>query len=197
MKKFIAALFFLIGSPVLIAASLFLMSSVKSPQQNPILSPIKISSEVLSAYTETPETSALTLPSFSTNFTTADARPLIIKNYLARYKSPLTPYSQLIVDISDKYHLDYRILIAIAQQESNLCKRIPPNSYNCWGFGIYGDKVIRFDNYLQGVEIVAKALKRDYIDKGLDTPEKIMAKYTPPSLGSWAEGVNQFLIDLE
>ena len=50
------------------------------------------------------------------------------------------------------------------------------------------------------METVAKTLKTKYIDIGLDTPEKIMAKYTPPSLkigGPWAKGVNQFMTDLE
>lgn len=128
---------------------------------------------------------------------TADGRPLIIKNYLNKYKSELEPYSQLIVDISDKYSLDFRLLVAIAQQESNLCKRIPANSYNCWGFGIYGNKVTRFDSYPQALEKVAKTLKKDYLDKGLTTPEAIMAKYTPPSQGSWAAGVSTFLSELE
>lgn len=136
-------------------------------------------------------------PVIDSTLKTADGRPLLIKNYLNKYKSELEPYSQLIVDISDKYSLDYRLLVAIAQQESNLCKRIPVNSYNCWGFGIYGNKVTRFDSYPQALEKVAKSLKRDYFDKGLTTPEAIMAKYTPPSQGSWAAGVSAFLSELE
>jgi hypothetical protein len=143
---------------------------------------------------------ASSLPSFSTKFNTSDARPIIIRNYLHRYNSPLEPHSRLIVQISDKYSLDYRLLVAIAQQESNLCKRIPPNSFNCWGFGVYGNLVLRFDGYPQALETVAQALKKNYIDKGLDTPEKIMAKYTPPSVeigGPWAKGVSSFLTDLE
>ena len=96
--------------------------------------------------------------------------------------------------------MDYRLLVAIAQQESNLCKKIPFESFNCWGFGIYGDNVVRFSNYSEGLEIVAKTLKHKYVDIGLDTPEKIMAKYTPPSLekgGPWAKAVAQFMSDLE
>lgn len=136
-------------------------------------------------------------PVIDSTLKTADGRPLLIKNYLNKYKSELEPYSLLIVDISDKYSLDYRLLVAIAQQESNLCKRIPTNSYNCWGFGIYGDKVARFDSYPQALEKVAKTLKKDYFDKGLTTPEAIMNKYTPPSQGSWAAGVSTFLSELE
>lgn len=129
-----------------------------------------------------------------------DGRSLLVENYLKKYDSPLLPFAAEIIAVSDKYGLDYRLLPAIARQESNLCKRIPSNSYNCWGFGIYGDLVTRFDNYSQALDIVAKTLKRDYLDKGLDTPFKIMAKYTPPSVelgGPWAKGVSQFLEDLE
>ena len=118
-------------------------------------------------------------------------------NYLKRYNSPLLPHAEDIVTISDKYGLDWRLLVAIAQQESNLCKKIPKNSYNCWGYGIYGDLVTRFDSYPDGLDTVARGLKRNYLDKGLNTPEEIMAKYTPPSQGSWARGVNQFLDDIQ
>ncbi len=143
-----------------------------------------------------------TLPDIKINhtYTSSDARPTLVRNYLKRYGSILEPYAEEIVSVSDQYDLDYRLLVAIAQQESNLCKRIPKNSFNCWGFGIYGDKVTRFDNYSQAFEIIAKTLKKNYIDKGLDTPEKIMAKYTPPSLelgGPWARGVSQFLSEME
>ena len=37
---------------------------------------------------------------------------------------------------------DYRLLPAIAMQESTLCRSIPVDSHNCWGWGIYGDKVM-------------------------------------------------------
>ena len=114
-------------------------------------------------------------PVIDSTLKTADARPLIIKNYLNKYKSELEPYSQLIVDVSDKYSLDYRLLVAIAQQESNLCKRIPANSYNCWGFGIYGDKVTRFNSYPQALDKVAKTLKKEYDGLDDDTKKKILA----------------------
>ena len=70
-------------------------------------------------------------------------------------------------------------------------------SHNCWGYGIYGDLVTKFNSYPDGMETVAKGLKKNYIDRGLDTPEEIMAKYTPPSQGSWAAGVNRVMDALE
>ncbi len=125
-----------------------------------------------------------------------DSRPLIIKEYLSSYNSPLTPYADYIFTISQQYGLDYRLLVAIAQQESNLCKKIPDNSHNCWGWGINSRGTLRFSSYEEAILAVAKGIKEKYIDEGLDTPEQIMAKYTPLSNGSWAFGVRQFMDEM-
>lgn len=195
-KKFLWVLTFVFGTPAVIVWSVVVLLQATTP--SPVVANqsrfVNISSPVLSAVDDR------NLPEISSEIQTADARPLIIKQYLQKYGSELEPYAQEIVNVSDKYGLDFRLLVAIAQQESNLCKRIPENSYNCWGFGIYGDKVLRFSSYSEGFERVASTLKKEYIDKGLTTPEKIMAKYTPPSVeigGPWAKGVNIFLKDME
>lgn len=133
------------------------------------------------------------LGSFIANIETQDARPQILRNFFEKHKSPLAGHSSYLVDIADRYNLDFRLLPAIAMQESNLCKKIPQDSYNCWGYGIYGDKVTRFDSYEQGAETVAKTLRSSYVDKGLLTSEEIMAKYTPSSNGSWSKAVNLFM----
>lgn len=127
----------------------------------------------------------------------ADARPIIIKNYLEKYNSPLLPYSDLIFEVSQKYGLDYRLIIAIAQQESNLCKKVPEDCFNCWGVGIHSRGTMCFESYAEGIEWFAKYLKEEYIDKGMNTPEEIMPKYCPLSNGSWAFGVNQFMDELK
>ncbi|PIX69017.1 hypothetical protein COZ40_00235 [Candidatus Roizmanbacteria bacterium CG_4_10_14_3_um_filter_39_13] len=99
--------------------------------------------------------------------------------------------------MADQYTLDYRLIPAIAMQESGLCKHIYEGSHNCWGWGIYGNKVTRFDSYEEAIETISRGIKKNYIDKGLTTPEAIMRKYTPPSDGSWAFGVNTFLKMIE
>jgi len=53
-----------------------------------------------------------------------DARIEIVKQFFAKYKSPLEPFAEDIVENADKYSLDYRLLPAIAMQESNLCQKI-------------------------------------------------------------------------
>lgn len=130
---------------------------------------------------------------------TDDARPQIVANFLQRYQSPLTPYDYYgakLVEIADQYGLDFRLLPAIAMQESNLCKRIPEGSHNCLGFGIHSRGTLRFDTYEANFERAARELKQNYIDQGRVTPELIMRKYTPSSNGSWADSVNQWMAEM-
>jgi hypothetical protein len=129
--------------------------------------------------------------------TGADARPMLIKKYLERYKSPLVDYSDLIFQISEDYGFEYYWIVAIAQQESNLCKKAPEGTHNCWGYGIHKRGTLGFDNYEIAIKSFAEYLKREYFDKGFNTPEEIMKKYCPSSNGSWAAGVNQFINELK
>lgn len=126
-----------------------------------------------------------------------DGRVANLKAFFRKYNSPLYDYAEKIVEVSDKYQFDYRLIPAIAMQESNLCKYVPEDSHNCWGWGIYGDQILKFKSYDEAIETVGKGLKEHYIDKGLITASMIMKKYTPSSKGSWAHGVNTFLRALE
>lgn len=137
------------------------------------------------------------LPSFSGQANASDARPEIIRQYLEYWNSPLVPYASLIVSTADKYGLDFRLITAIAQQESNLCKVIPPETHNCWGWGIHSEGTLGFSSFQEGIEVVSAGLKKDYLNKGYTTPEEIMAKYTPLSNGSWAYGVSKFMGEMQ
>lgn len=130
---------------------------------------------------------------------TADARAKIVANFLKRYDSPMKPhdyYGVKLVEIADRYQIDFRLLPAIAMQESNLCKVIPPETYNCLGFGIHARGTLGFDSYEAGFDRAGRELKKNYIDRGLTTPELIMRKYTPSSNGSWAASVNQWMAEM-
>jgi hypothetical protein len=128
-----------------------------------------------------------------------DARPDIVANFLKRHDAPLKPhdeYGRILVKIADKYGVDFRLLPAIAMQESNLCKKIPPGSYNCLGFGIHERGTLMFESYEANFDRAARELKANYIDGGRGTPEEIMRKYTPSSNGSWAASVNQWIAEM-
>lgn len=126
-----------------------------------------------------------------------DGRAANLKAFFRKYNSPLYNHAETIVRVSDENKFDYRLLPAIAMQESNLCKVIPDDSFNCWGWGIYGTTVTKFESYDEAIETVGRGIKDHYIDEGLTTASQIMEKYTPSSNGSWAHGVNTFLKALE
>ena len=137
-------------------------------------------------------------PKISGEASSGDARPELIRQYLVRYNSPLVGLENFMVAKSDEYGLDYRLIPAIAQQESNLCKIIPDNTYNCWGWGIHSKGTLGFRSYEEAIKTVMEGLKSEYIDKGLTTPDAIWTKYTPSSPdGAWGKGVNQFMEEME
>lgn len=128
-----------------------------------------------------------------------DARAKIVEDFFKGHSSPLNSHSQLFIMVADKYQLDWRLLPAISMQESNGGKRIPAHSFNPFGYGIYGGKVIKFTSFEEAIEKVGLALRTDYLDQGLTIPNTIMAKYTPPAMekgGNWAKGVNSFMEEL-
>jgi len=122
-----------------------------------------------------------------------DAKLELVRLFFTKYNSPLEPFSQDIIDAANLYDIDFRLLPAIAMQESNLCKKAPVDSYNCWGFGIYGKKVTRFESYKEAIYAVTKTLSKQYKNRGLETPEEIMTKYTPSNKGDWAYSVSLFM----
>jgi hypothetical protein len=134
---------------------------------------------------------------FEDKITFKDARIEMVKQFFARYKSPLEPFASNVIHEADKYGLDFRLIPSIAMQESNLCKKIITDSFNCWGFGIYGKKITRFESFPEAIETVTKTLAKNYVAGGLDTPEEIMKKYTPSSNGSWANNVNYYMGQLQ
>ncbi|NQU74509.1 MAG: hypothetical protein HQ547_07375 [Candidatus Omnitrophica bacterium] len=193
--------FFIISAPALILGEIFLLTNKSFSQitSKKIISPIAAVD-----YSQSVESTKQILSpkeaqnsSMDTTIVGADARPFLMKAYLDKYSSPLAAFSDLIFDVSQKYGVDYRLIVAIAQQESNLCKKSPPNCFNCWGVGIHSRGTMCFDDYPQGIEFMGNYLRTEYLDKGRQTPEEIMGKYCPLSDGSWAFGVRQFMADME
>jgi hypothetical protein len=135
---------------------------------------------------------------FEDTVVSGDSRSEILRQFFKRYHSPLEPFAAEFVKKAEEYKLDFRLLPAIAMQESNLCLKSQPDSYNCWGFGVYGGKYLYFDSYPQAIDTITKALALRYKNAhGLVTPDEIQKMYTPSSDGSWAYSVNHFMDSLQ
>lgn len=139
----------------------------------------------------------LVLGTMQAGINLADGRAANLQRFLRSINSPLFDHADVIVEEADKHGFDYRVLVAIAMQESSGCKKIPEGSFNCWGWGIYGDTVTKFTSYDEGIQVVSAGIKKNYIDKGLVTTEDIMKKYTPSSPGTWAAAVRHFFERIE
>ena len=189
----LATVFFTI-TPLVIGVSLFSLFTLGTPPATSVQSNLIVSPKSgVKVYASLPSF----LPTVSGYATTQDARGEIVRQYLSYYESPLEPFASEIVETSDRYGLDYRLTTAIAQQESNLCKKIPPESNNCWGWGIHSRGTLGFASFSEGIDEVSRGIRKEYLDKGFLSVEEIMGKYTPLSNGSWAEGVTKFMAEME
>ena len=99
------------------------------------------------------------------NETGEDTRIKILSSFLKEQNSPLTPYAADFVRNADKYDLDWKLVAAISGVESTFGQAIPPDSYNGWGWGVYGDNVIRFNSWKEGIDTVSQGLRERYMDQ--------------------------------
>lgn len=190
MRKLAIVVSFFAGTPILILLTLAYVNYLGHP---------KSSGEVLGtstsgiAYAALPPTDNTIEP----QIVEKQSKEEILKQFFAKYNSPLESYAGDIIAASDRYSVDFRLLPAIAMQESNLCRRIIANSYNCWGWGIYGSKVTKFSNFSEAIETITKTLSTKYRDNGLVTPFEIAKLYNPSNTNDWAQHVFLFMNQLK
>ena len=121
-----------------------------------------------------------------------DRRAKILKAYLTEKNSPLAANADAFVKNADKYNLDWKLLVAISAVESTYGQQIPNNSYNAWGWGIYGDHMILFGSWDEGIETISKGLREDYIDKWGAKDVYEIGKFYAAS-PTWAVRVDRFM----
>lgn len=126
----------------------------------------------------------------------ADNRVKILREFLQSYNSPLASSSETFVKTADTYQLDWRLLAAISGVESTFAHKLPYNSYNAWGWGIYGDNIIYFKSYDEAIETISKALRENYIDKwGAENVYQIGKFYAASP--TWASRVEYFMSKID
>lgn len=189
MRKLAIVVSFFAGTPLLIFLCFAYITYLGNPNQK---------SKVLGASTNGIAYAALppTENTMEPQIIEEESKQEIVRQFFAKYKSPLEEYAGDIIAASERYDIDYRLLPAIAMQESNLCRRIIPESYNCWGWGIYGTKVTKFSNYPEAIETITRTLSTKYRDKGLVTATEIAKLYNPRNTNNWSENVTSFMDQL-
>lgn len=125
-----------------------------------------------------------------------DNRAQILKSFLSEYNSPLAPFSEDFVASADRYNLDWKLVAAISGLESTFGHQIPYNSYNGWGWGVYGDNVIRFKSWKEGIETISKGLRERYLKDKLESDPYVIGP-TYASSPTWAVRVAYFMQAIE
>ncbi|MDO8451950.1 MAG: hypothetical protein Q7S76_03715 [bacterium] len=146
--------------------------------------------------------SANTAQVLSASVIAGDARPRILEQYLRNQTSPMTPFTDAIVQYADQYSIDWRLTTAIAMCESNAGKRIPSrDSYNPYGIAVYTGQLSGavFRDWPHAIEWVSRYIKQKYYDRGVTDLIDIGGIWAPPSLekgNSWANCVTSFIDDI-
>ncbi|MBN1162635.1 hypothetical protein JXA34_02735 [Patescibacteria group bacterium] len=156
--------------------------------------PLKIKPRIdaYSIYSSKP----LTMDEMTYDIYTKDSRSQRINEVFKEYGCPLEGMGETFVHEADENDIPWWIVAAIAFQESSCGKNSPKidgqESYNAWGWAVYGESVHSFDNWARGIETVSKYLSNRFYSQGITNTCEIMKIYTPPSNGSWCEGVEHF-----
>ncbi|OGY22273.1 MAG: hypothetical protein A2113_03290 [Candidatus Woykebacteria bacterium GWA1_44_8] len=102
------------------------------------------------------------------------------------------------VSAADRNGLDWRLLPAIAFQESNLGKKIPKGSHNPFGWAIYAGRNsgAYFDSWSEAINIVATRMRENYSSNGIINPETIVIKYTSQHNPAWVFAVQSAIQEI-
>lgn len=123
-----------------------------------------------------------------------DKRVTKLQAYLESFESPLAAHAPTFIEEADRNDVDWRLVAAIAGTESTFGKHIPTGSYNAWGWGIPTgtQSGVGFKDWKEGIAVVTRGLKINYIEKGAESLEQI--GYIYAASPAWAGHV-QFFID--
>lgn len=125
-----------------------------------------------------------------------DNRVAILEAFLQQYDSPMVGSARTFVEEADKNNLDWKFIVSIAGVESWFGQRIPYNSNNAWGWGVYGDNVINFPSWNDGIKTISKDIRVKYMTKwGATDVYSIGRVYAADP--NWAIKVTNFMNRIE
>ncbi len=192
MRKLFLSISFFIITPIFLLVNIGLLSYITFQKNQNKIEALFGKQQPTVSYAALPTN----VTAISGEVNSVDARIEKLREFFASYNSVLANYSEIFVASADKNNLDYRLLAAISMQESQGCKKIPNNSFNCFGYGVTKHKTLTFDSYPQAIETVSSAMGKYYINQGLNTPDKIGQRWNPTNNNEWIDKVNYFINEI-
>lgn len=121
-----------------------------------------------------------------------DYRVKVLGEFLEKFDSPLSGHAETFVAAADENQLDWRLVAAISGVESTFGQAIPFNSYNGWGWGVYGDNIVRFSSWDEAIAIISKALRERYLGD-IEYSDPYIIGPTYAASPTWAQKVTFFM----
>jgi hypothetical protein len=118
-----------------------------------------------------------------------DTRVQKLGGYLHAQGSPFAENAADFVTAADRYGLDWKLIPAISGVESGFGHAYIVGTYNAWG---WGGGYIHFSSWTDAIFKISGALRDNYANHGLITPQEIGPVYAPPSY-SWASNVQMYM----
>lgn len=115
-----------------------------------------------------------------------DQRAIKLEKYLKAHNSPMYVAADTIIEQSDKYGVDYKLVVAIAYHESGLGRKCWA-PFNAWGWMTKD----RWSSWDEGARKYIQGLYKGYYAKGADTIEEIAPRYVMTD--AWPE----FVVDIK
>lgn len=125
-----------------------------------------------------------------------DARVEALTKTFKNFNCPITPHAKKFVTEADANNIPFWLVASIAFQESSCGKNVPTvageSSNNLYGWGVWGPHIKTFANIDEGIKTVSAYMSKRFYTQGINDLCEIMKVYTPPSKGSWCQGVGFF-----
>ncbi|EKN64722.1 putative conjugation protein [Neobacillus bataviensis LMG 21833] len=131
---------------------------------------------------------------------TLDFSEAPLENLNSNLKGKLSNVGTAFIEAGRKYNINPKLLASIAMHETGNGTSRAANEKNNIA-GMMGKNGLKhYDSVEESVFDMARNLRRNYLDKGLDTIAKIGAKYAPVGATNdptglnnhWVKGVNNF-----
>ena len=122
---------------------------------------------------------------------TLDTRTKAVRNVFKKYNSPLVGQEVSYVKYADEYGVDWKLLPSIAGLESTFGQFLMPGSYNAYGWG--GGRRY-FESWEDGIKVINKAIRENYIDRGATDVWSIGSIYAESP--TWSVRVNGFMQEI-
>ena len=120
-----------------------------------------------------------------------DDRAERLDSYFGAKGSPFAGKGANFITVADKYDIDWTLLPAIANLESQLGKAVPAYSFNPYG---WNNGKYHFGSWENANEVVANGLRTRYAPTGVITPARIGRMYAASP--TWATRVARYQFEI-